>query len=159
LRPGPPSQADELWARSHLGVGEQAIWRLMGNPDRRHGIGIGRAVVGVLGPDADRPVVAAALLHDCGKTVSGLRTPARVAATIVWSVVDSSRARLWAGGPAPVRRRLGQYRLHPDLGADLLERAGADRLTVAWTGEHHLPPDHWTIPYELAAVLKACDDD
>ena len=159
LRPGPPVVADEAWARSQLGRGELAIWLQMSNPDRRHAIGVARAVAAALGGHGDRAVMAAALLHDSGKTISELGTAARVVATLVWLVLGTGRARRWAAGAGPFTRRLGQYHLHPELGARLLEGAGADPLTIAWTREHHLLPDQWTIPYELAAVLKACDDD
>ena len=32
-------------------------------------------------------------------------------------------------------------------------------LTVAWAREHHRPPDQWTVPAAVGAVLKAADDD
>jgi hypothetical protein len=56
-------------------------------------------------------------------------------------------------------RRVGLYLLHPDLGGDLLGMAGSDPLTEAWAREHHRSPDHWTIDPEIAAALKAADDD
>jgi hypothetical protein len=49
--------------------------------------------------------------------------------------------------------------LHPELGADLLGLAGSAPLTVAWTAEHHLPPDQWTVPAAVGDALKAADDD
>ena len=44
---------------------------------------------------ATRPVLAAALLHDVGKTSVGLRTPGRVVATITAAVVGHPRAAGW----------------------------------------------------------------
>jgi hypothetical protein len=131
----------------------------MSNPDRRHAVCVARAVAAELGGGGDRPVLAVALLHDSGKAVSRLGTVARVVATLVWLGLGTGRARRWAAGSGFISRRLGEYHLHPELGAQLLQEAGADPLTIAWTREHHLLPDQWTIPYELAAVLKACDDD
>jgi hypothetical protein len=32
-------------------------------------------------------------------------------------------------------------------------------LTVAWTAEHHLPPEDWTVPTDIGQILKAADDD
>ena len=166
LRPGPPSADDERWARSNLSAGEREIWSRMSNPDRRHAVGVARAVVvafdrDVGSPDGrplDRPVLAAALLHDSGKAVSGLRTPARVLATLLWALADEEVARRWAGQRG-LRQRLGQYRLHPELGGELLRAAGADPLTVEWAEQHHRPESAWTVPVEIARVLKACDDD
>jgi hypothetical protein len=145
LRPGGPGAADEAWARSHLLPGEVALWAQLSDADRRHAIGVARDVVARLGPDATRPVVAAALLHDAGKVVSGLGTFARVGATLL--------------GRARARGRAADYLRHPEHGARLLGEAGSDPLTVAWASEHHLPPDHWTLARSLADALKAADDD
>ncbi|MEZ5137872.1 MAG: hypothetical protein R2711_03595 [Acidimicrobiales bacterium] len=54
---------------------------------------------------------------------------------------------------------VGLYVEHPRLGADLLGIAGSAPLTVAWTAEHHLPPEDWTVPRPIAEALKAADDD
>lgn len=158
LRPGSPAPADEAWAEAQLLPDEVGLWRRLSNPDRRHAVGVARAVAASLGPSAGRPVLAAALLHDVGKIVSGYRTPARVAATVVWAAVGDDRADAWLERPPPWRR-LAQYRRHPELGAELLRAAGADPLTVAWAAEHHLPPARWSVPVDVATVLAACDDD
>ena len=121
----------------------------MSGPDRRHAAGVARDVVAALGPDAGRPVVAAALLHDVGKVEAGLGTFARVPATILGLL----------GGRTRWRGRLGTYLRHDQVGAELLRAASSDHLTVAWAAEHHLPPDRWTVPAHLARVLKAADGD
>lgn len=159
LRPGPPSPTDEAWAIAHLNPGQEALWRRLSNPDRRHGVEVARAVIDELGERATDPVVAAALLHDSGKVVSGFGTFSRVAATLVWGVIDHAKADEWQHHDRALLRRLGQYRLHPELGGDLLEKASSDPLTVAWAREHHQPVERWTIDREIGAVLKACDDD
>jgi hypothetical protein len=145
LRPGGPAAGDEAWARSQLLPGEVEVWARMSGADRRHAAGVAREVART---HPARPVVAAALLHDAGKVVSGLGTFARVGATVVGAV----RGRDVGG-------RIGQYLRHPRLGAELLTAAGSDPLTVAWAAEHHLPPDRWTVPPDVAAALKAADDD
>src|SRR3546814_20809012 len=61
--------------------GEAALWARMSAPDRRHAVGVARRVERALGAEAERPVLAAALLHDVGKVESGLRTYGRVVAT------------------------------------------------------------------------------
>lgn len=123
----------------------------MSGPDRRHAAGVARRVVDELGARASRPVVAAALLHDVGKVESGLGTLARVPATLVGLVAG----RRGPSGSA----RIATYLRHDSVGAELLEGAGADPLTVAWAREHHLPPARWTVPAQVGAVLKAADDD
>ncbi len=164
LSPAPPPAADEDWAQAHLGLGEGDLWRRMSNPDRRHAVAVARAVVADLGPDTGREVVAAALLHDVGKVVSGFGTFRRVGATVVWEGLertrpDRERAARWSTAARPAIRRLGQYRRHPELGAELLAAAGAHELTVAWAREHHRRPERWTVPPGVGTVLKACDDD
>jgi hypothetical protein len=54
---------------------------------------------------------------------------------------------------------VGLYLRHPELGAEMLELAGSDPLTVTWAREHHLPRDRWTLPAPVADALKAADDD
>jgi hypothetical protein len=158
LRPGGPSPAEQAWVDQQLLAGERVLWQRMSGPDRRHAAAVAREVQRALGHEASRPVLAAALLHDGGKVESGLRTYGRVVATLSAKVAGPEMAHTWRrqrGYP----RRVGLYLLHPELGADLLELAGSDPLTVAWTREHHLPADQWTVPRELAEVLKSADDD
>jgi hypothetical protein len=149
LWPGGPTAADDAWAMQSLNGGEHSVWRRMPGFDRRHAVGVARRVCAALGDDATRPVVAAALLHDVGKIESGFGVWRRVFATV------------WIGvrGRERVRGRVAVYANHPSLGAQLLHDAGADPLTVAWANEHHLPSAQWSVPQELAAALKAADDD
>jgi hypothetical protein len=149
LWPGGPAAADDAWATHYLNAGETMLWRRMPGFDRRHAVGVARRVCAALGDDATRPVVAAALLHDVGKIESGFGVWRRVFAT------------LWIGvrGRDKVRGRTAVYVNHPSLGAALLRAADADPLTAAWTEEHHLPPSQWTLRGEIAAALKAADDD
>lgn len=153
LRPGGPGEAAEAWVASVLRPGELGLWRTMNGPDRRHAYGVARDVEAVLGPaQATPPVLAAALLHDVGKVDSGLRTFSRVAATIVGVLAGHERASRGNG-------RIARYLRHPEIGAERLAAAGSDGLTVAWAREHHLPRERWTVPLDVADVLKSCDDD
>ena len=158
LRPGGPRRADDEWARSQLLPAEVELWRKMSGPDRRHAAGVARRVQRALGHEASRPVLAAALLHDVGKTASGLRTPGRVVATLTAAVASPGFARAWSNESGIVRR-IGLYLRHPELGGDMLAMAGSDKLTVRWTREHHQPEDDWTIDRHVGSVLKAADND
>ena len=82
LAPVGLSRVDAAWAEDHLLATEVEIWRKMSRPDRRHAVGVARRAERALGVEASRPVIAAALLHDCGKTVSGIGTYGRVIATV-----------------------------------------------------------------------------
>jgi hypothetical protein len=160
LWPAGPRRAEAAWAESQLLPDEVRLWRKMRGADRRHAVAVARRVESALGDRAERPVLAAALLHDVGKLDSGLGTYGRVIATVSGKVVgrDEDVIRAWtkAGG---FTRRVGLYLQHPRLGGDMLALAGSDDLTVAWTREHHLPRDEWSLPPEVGEVLKAADDD
>ncbi|HEX9259612.1 MAG TPA: hypothetical protein VF855_08750 [Acidimicrobiales bacterium] len=147
-----PDITDEAWARMHLLPGEQAVWRRMSAPDRRHAIGVAQRTVHALGTSASRPVVAAALLHDCGKVEARMGTFARVGATLWAGVIGRERA-------VQGRGRVARYLRHDLAGELLLQAAGSDPLTVAWAGEHHRPRSEWTVPQPVADALKAADDD
>lgn len=160
LDPRGPSRAEEAWALGWLLPGEQELWRRMSGPDRRHAAGVARDTADLLGdPRPAREVMASALLHDVGKVESGLGTFSRVAVTV--AAVALGRDRL-TGEPAGLprwRRRVRDYLLHDRLGASMLTTAGSDPLTVAWAGEHHLPPERWTVERRVADALKAADGD
>ncbi len=130
----------------------------MSGADRRHSVGVARRVEVALGSEATRPVLAAALLHDSGKIESGLGTYGRVIATLSAAVAGHDQADAWSATRG-FTRRVGLYLRHPELGGDLLELAGSDPLTVAWTREHHLPADQWTVEPRIANALKLADDD
>jgi len=124
---------------------ELTLWQRLPAADRRHAIGVARAVAVELGPQATRPVVAAALLHDVGKLASSLGTLGRVAATI-------------AGARTGPSSRFGRYRRHDELGAAMLTEAGSDPLAIAWALEHHGRVATSVAP-SIAAALKAADND
>lgn len=137
-----PAPDDAAWAEAQLVDGEIQLWRRMSAPDQRHAVGVARRVAET---HTERPVLAAALLHDVGKIDAALGTFGRVAATLV--------------GRRRARGRFALYLRHDAIGASLLTDAGSDPLTIAWAREHHLPPERWTVPADVAAALKAADDD
>lgn len=158
LRPGGPPRAQEEWVQGLLQPREHDLWRRMSGPDRRHAVGVARRVERALGIEATRPVLAAALLHDVGKIEAGLGTYGRVIATLSAKAAGAETASTWRKQRG-FARKVGLYLHHDRLGGDLLELAGSDPLTVAWTREHHQPPESWTVDPAIAQALKAADDD
>lgn len=157
LSPRPLAPVDDDWVRTKLSPGELALWERMSLADRKHAAGVAREVDrGLHG--ADRPVVAAALLHDVGKIESGLGTGGRVVATVVGRVADRSRLDTWSDR-AGLTGRVGRYLRHDAIGARLLDDAGAAPETVTWAREHHLAREQWTLPADVADALAAADDD
>lgn len=160
LVPLGPRRSSAAWAETQLLPAEVVLFRRMKPADRRHAVGVARRVVRELGDEADRPVVAAALLHDVGKIESGLGVYGRTVATLSAVAIrgDDEVIKAWTRTRG-FTRRVGLYLQHPRLGGDLLAIAGSDPLTEAWAREHHSPPERWTVPPDIGAVLKACDDD
>jgi hypothetical protein len=160
LVPRGPNKADAEWAAAQLNSTELELWRQMPRTDRRHSVGVARRVEHALGDEATRPVLAAALLHDVGKLDANLGVYGRVIATISGAVVrhDEDTIRDWTRTRG-FTRRVGLYLQHPRLGGDMLALAGSDPLTVAWTREHHLPSEEWTVAEPFATALKEADDD
>jgi len=158
LRPGGPPPADEVWAVAALLPGEVVLWHRMRGADRRHAVGVARRTEAALGAPVERPVLAAALLHDVGKVDSDLGPVRRALATVAGMAAGHDAARRWRDRPGVVGRT-GRYLCHDAIGADLLAAAGSDTLTVAWAREHHLPEDRWTVPVAVGAALKDADDD
>lgn len=152
LRSAGPDAESEAWAQAQLLSGEVALWNQMPGFDRRHAVGVAHEVDRLLGGQAKRPVLAAALLHDVGKIDSGLGVFARVGATI-WKAMRGFE-RVAAGDG-----RVARYVRHPQIGADLLTEAGSAETTIAWAREHHRPESAWSVPLELGRALKAADDD
>jgi hypothetical protein len=155
-----PSKEDDRWAREQLLDRERVLWTEMSRADRRHAAGVARRVDAALGPDATRPVLAAALLHDVGKNEAGLGTYGRSVATLSGMVVrhDMDVIRAWTRTTG-FTRRCGLYLQHPRLGGDLLAMAGSDPLTEAWAREHHLPEAEWTVPPVVGHALRDADND
>jgi hypothetical protein len=159
-----PAPADDEWAAAWLSEPERELFAAMAPVDRRHSIGVARAVATVRPAGAGAPggssvdwVMAAALLHDVGKASARLGILGRVLATLLgwlggarWA--DALVAR---GG---VLQRVGRYLRYPDLGAEALCRAGSDERVVAWAREHHRPQPEWTVPVEEGRLLRAADD-
>lgn len=129
----PPAPQDEAWAHTFLLPAETQLWRRMPVADRRHSIAVARRFE-VLAGQPSREAMAAALLHDVGKSVSDLGTAMRVLATVV----------------GPRGRRFTAYQQHEQIGADLLGAAGSAALTVSLV--------HGEGPPALAAALRAADD-
>ncbi len=140
-------------------MAELRLWERLSGPDRRHSVEVAREAQRLLGPEAaGRPVLAAALLHDVGKLDAGLGTPGRVAATVIGVAAGAGSVSRWTG-KGGFRGRVARYLQHPQRGAELLAEAGSDPLAVAWARGHHLPPERCGIEPDLAAALRAADND
>lgn len=146
LRPSAPTEVQQAWARARLTGAEWAIWSAQPDADRRHSVCVAEDLVD---RHADAPswVVAAALLHDVGKTDAVLGVAGRVVAGML-ALVGVRRA------PG----RIGRHLRYPAIGAEWLARAGSDPRVVAWAAQHHEPATTWTVPTPWAGRLAAADE-
>jgi hypothetical protein len=136
-------------ARAMLADGEWRLFEGMAARDRRHGIEVMRRLR--TAGEHDRDLLAAALLHDCGKgdvpvwlRVAWVATP--------WAV------RALASGVAdpegPGNRRAARRLLdHARLGAARARAAGASAATVRYIEGSAAPEEQAKI-----AMLRAADD-
>lgn len=182
LLPVGPPKSSEGWANGHLLPGEAELFGSMSGQDRRHAIAVARRAVRLLAEPSGTPAeptrgfVAAALLHDVGKTQARLGTFGRVAATMAAVALRRDTVVSWADHPphakadgpsaaatrwsiSDFRRRMGRYLMHDTIGANLLEEAGSDSLTIRWAREHHLPESRWSVERRLGRALKEADGD
>lgn len=148
---------EQAWVREHMSDAEVDLWQRMGRSDRRHAHDVARRAVAALGDDATRVVVAAALLHDVGKVESGLGTYGRVMATLSAKVAGRDMALAWSQSRG-MTRRIGLYLRHEELGADLLQLAGSDPLTVDLVREWSWPDEDLTVPIGVLGPLRTADD-
>ena len=153
------SPSDEAWAHSKLSAPERRLFDRMSRIDRRHALDVARRVevsIGTLDESLHGVVFAAALLHDVGKSAADLGTYGRVVATMSGMVGGREFAELWQRKTG-FTRKVGLYLRYGEIGADMLRMAGSDPFVVAWSTEHHMLTEDWTVPHDAAEVLAAAD--
>ena len=119
---------DDTWALLWLTPGEVRVYLGMDARDREHALRVTRALLAEVS-NAPPELLAAALLHDCGKQLRPYRVWERVAA----GLIPNGLAALLPLGPLWVR---GQ---HPALGARLLRAARARERVAELVERHHSP--------------------
>lgn len=140
---------DMGYAGVRLGAGLRgedllALFSSMPRTEQHHGVHVCRVLEQRGFSDGD--LLAAALLHDVGKTAAPLRLWERVTVVLVERFAPRLAAE-WADVPAaelvPVGLRRGCVvsRHHSVWGADLAAQAGASPRTAAWIRQHHGPVD------------------
>lgn len=92
---------------------ELRLFAAMSRADQSHALMVLRRF-DLIAPGSGIEARRAALLHDVGKSVSGLGTFGRVLASLV----------------GPRTRRFADYYAHESIGAEILERGGSHAVTV-----------------------------
>ena len=159
--PGAARPDDVAWVRNILSDKEMRHFTAMSNADQRHAVRVARRVEETyVQSEHDVPVeiaLAAAILHDVGKNEARLGTYGRVVATVSGAVAGLDFAEAWQE-TSGFTRKVGLYLRYNIIGEELLEIAGSDPLVIAWSVEHHLAEDAWTVPVEFGRILAAADE-
>jgi hypothetical protein len=154
LRPRPLDADDVALVEGILAPAELECWRRLGPADRVESVATARAANGALGRDGDDRWVAAALLHDVGKSETGFGPFRRAAATTVAIAFGERRVRQWPNA-------IGRYVDHDEVGSRVLARAGARREAVEWAAIHHRPA-LWPgagVPIGICRILAEADGE
>jgi hypothetical protein len=120
-----PSPAQQQWVADRLDGAAARLFFAQDALDQAHAVVTARRVARAA-PGRD-DLVRAALLHDVGKTISGL------------GVMGRSIASLLAIAHLPAPSRMRQYLDHGRIGAEVLGGVGESALTVAFARSHHDP--------------------
>jgi len=164
LRSRPLDDTTRAWVAAALEPPEKRVWDGMGSADQGEGVAVAKRLETALAGTSDGAEPrwrAAALLHDAGKQLSGYSTLGRALVTSVQAVLGDARLRGWAGARGRRRSRMGRYAAHDELGAELLQAAGARPAVSAWAAAHHRPPE-WAgtgIPLAVCRALALADGE
>jgi hypothetical protein len=151
------SDADRREAYAHLDAPLQRLFESMTLRDQEHGIVVYRRVRAVAAGAADDAaahdpaLLVAALLHDCGKGRVAMWH--RIAHVLLGAATPGLRRTLAAERGAGWRQDLWRLLHHPEIGADMAQRAGASDDVVRMIRLQDAPA-----PDARLALLQAADD-
>lgn len=149
-----PEKADQV--HRYLPSAAVALFRAMPAYDRRHALQVLHTLQAQGYADPD--LMAAALLHDAGKTVGQrhrLRLGHRVLVVLLRAWVPGVLERISRDGAGGWRQPFYVQRHHAALSAELARRAGCTPRTVSLIEGHESALEEDSDP--LAAALQAAD--
>lgn len=149
---------DDSLAASYLDPTLFALYRRMRRSERQHSLRVLHSLLAAGHTDPD--LMAAALLHDVGKTRALFSLPEKVIVVLVKAVAPHLYQR-WGSGPISGWRRPFAVSIqHPAWGADMVAAAGGSPRLVTLIRHHADDPD--TLPQseivQLLRALQAVDD-
>lgn len=149
---------DEALAASVLTPELLALFNTMRRGERLHSLNVLRAVQAADHDDPD--LLAAALLHDVGKTVAPFWLPERVAVVLARKLAPALYTRWGRAEPRGWRRPFAISLRHPEWSADLVRAAGGSPRVVELVRRHAetLPDPPRDETERLLLILQAADD-
>ncbi len=151
--------ADELQqADAVLPPGARRLFRQMAVPDQRHALNVMRTLrrQGYAQPE----LLAAALLHDAGKSATRIQPWHRAIIVLSKHWAPGLLAWLSKGEPQGWRKPFVIQKLHPEIGAQWAARAGCEPSTVELIRRHQesRAPAPLDREGELLAALQHADN-
>jgi putative nucleotidyltransferase with HDIG domain len=134
-----------------------ALFTRMSRADQHHGIAVARTLEHQ-GYD-DPALIAAALLHDVGKSRTGVSVWARVIVVLGEWLLPRVAARWGEGQAKGLRRPFVVRQQHPAWGAEMAQQAGASPVTVRLIRSHHNPTGERDADRPLLTALHAADEE
>lgn len=161
---GRPKESELALARQVLTPAQMALFASMQPGEQVHALQVLQRLLeqGERHPD----LLAAALLHDCGKQLSPLSPLERAWIVLVQRLLPS-RMEGWGQAERADLGRLPAWRRplvvavqHPAWGAELARQAGASALLQKLIGQHQQPPRGipQNLEDELLVLLQAADN-
>lgn len=153
-----PDGADETLLARYLAPDAVALFRTMPHYDQQHALRVAQTLRAQGQDDAD--LLAAALLHDVGKSASGGPGASRVSRLRLWHRVATVLMRALRPGlleqigrdePGSWRRAFYVQQHHAALGAELARRAGCSARTEALIRDHEDPPAQTAAAQDLGS--------
>jgi hypothetical protein len=139
---------DRVEAYVWLTPAQQRLFETMTMHDQQHGIIVMRRARAEAGDDP--PLLAAALLHDCGK---GKVVLWHRVAHVLLGVWPSMRERVASRHGAGWRQAIWRLLHHPSIGASMVAHTGADPEIVRMIREQDAPAAEGRL-----AILQAADN-
>lgn len=145
------SEADRAEADAHLPPAARSLFRHMPQDGQAHALRVMRDLQNA--GESHPSLLAAALLHDAGKSVARVNPITRSIFVVVQRLAPVRLDRLSNTG---WRKPLAALSDHPRIGAGWAHRAGCDELTVSLIARHQDRIDR--IESEEDRLLQALQD-
>lgn len=153
-----PTDSQLRLIEAHLPLSLQGLFHRMSPSDQAHSLRVCQALLDQGHSDPD--LLAAALLHDVGKSIEPPNVLERVLIVLANQIVPR-QVLIWGQAkPSGWKRAFVIARQHPEWGADLAAENGGSELTVRLIRQHQsdLSPQHGEDFNRKLALLRAADN-